>query len=320
LFGHHRWKRKQRHIYGRPKENGIALVNTGFIQFSMGLQMHTTKYLAIIAILFLLSGCSITKALRVEDRTMVDVSTMIGGVSDVPVVLIGERHDSMEHHKLQLEVLKGLKAKGKLIAIGMEMFEETSQRAVHDWVAGDLSREDFLRLYQRNWRNVPYRLYEDIFDYARENHIQIIALNAPRYIVEKVSQHGFSSLTEDDKHNLPPGADAEVSDTYLEFIRLSYGAHSQNSEHFRHICEAQVLRNWVMASRIRWFHQLEPSKVVVVLAGGAHVRGNGGIPDELGDLPFKIILPPFPGFSDKSITSKDTNYLLEEPFSIFNYL
>jgi uncharacterized iron-regulated protein len=286
----------------------------------MGFQMHTTKYLAIIAILFLLSGCSITKALRVEDRTMVDINTMIDGVRDVPVVLIGERHDSMEHHKLQLEVLKGLKAKGKLIAIGMEMFEDTSQRAVHNWVAGELSRDDFIRLYQRNWRNVPYRLYEGIFDFARENHIQIIALNAPRFIVEKVSQHGFSSLTDDDKRNLPPGADAEVSDAYLEFIRLSYGVHSQNSEHFRHICEAQALRNRVMASHIRWFHQLEPGKIVVVIAGGAHVRGNGGIPDELGDLLFKIILPSFPGFSDESITTKDTDYLLKEPFSILNYL
>jgi hypothetical protein len=61
---------------------------------------------------------------------------------------------------------------------------------------------------------------------------------------------------------------------------------------------------------------LEPSKVVVVLAGAAHVRGVGGIPDKLGDLPFKIILPPFPGFSDESISTKDINYLLEEPFSI----
>lgn len=282
--------------------------------------MHITKYLTIIAILCLLSGCSITKALRVKDRTMVDINTMIDGVSDVPVVFIGERHDSMAHHKLQLEVLKGLKAKGKIIAIAMEMFEDTSQRAVHNWVAGEISREDFIRVYQRNWRNVPYSLYEDIFDFARENHIQIVAVNAPRFIVEKVSQHGFSSLTDNDKRNLPPGADAEVSDTYLEFIRLSYGVHGQNSEHFRHICEAQVLRNRVMASRIRWFHQLEPGKVVVVLAGGAHVRGIGGIPEELGDLKFKIILPPVPGFSDESISTKDTDYLLDEPFSILNYL
>jgi len=238
----------------------------------------------------------------------------------VPVVFIGERHDSTADHKLQLEILKGLKAKGKLITIGMEMFEDTSQRAVHNWVAGELSKDDFIRVYQRNWRNVPYSLYEDLFDFARENHIQILALNAPRSIVEKVSQHGFSSLTDDERRNLPPGADVEVSDAYVEFIRSSYGAHSQNSEHFRHICEAQALRNRVMASRIRWFHQLESGKVVVVLAGAAHVRGVGGIPDELGNLPFKIILPPFPGFSDESISTKDTNYLLEEPFSILDYL
>jgi len=282
--------------------------------------MHTTRYLAIIALLFLLSGCSVTKALRVGDRTMVDIATMVDGVSGVPVVFIGEQHDSAADHKLQLEVLKGLEAKGKLIAIGMEMFESTSQRAVHNWVAGEISKDDFIRVYQWNWRNIPYRLYEDIFDFARENHIQIIALNAPRSIVEKVSQHGYSSLTDDDKRYLPPDADAAVSDADLDFFRSSYGAHSENSEHFRHICEAQILRNRVMASRIRWFHKLEPGKIVVVLAGAAHVRGIGGIPDELGAIPFKIILPPLPGASDTSISTKDADYLLEEPFSIFSHL
>jgi len=273
----------------------------------------------LAAVLFL-PGCSITHALRVEDRTTVDVPTMINEVSAVPVVFIGERHDSGLHHKLQLDVLKGLKAKGKSLAIGMEMFEESSQKALDAWSAGKVPTFAFVKVYQWNWRNVPYSLYEDIFDYARDNYIPIIALNAPRETVGKVSHQGLSSLTSDERRLLPQGADTEVSDTYMNFIRSAYGVHGANGTNFRYICEAQMLRNRVMARRILDYHQLHPESVIVVIAGGAHARAAGGVPAELGGLPFKIILPPVPGFAAEVIRSKDTDFLLEEPFSLIELL
>ncbi len=271
----------------------------------------------MLIIFTFLPGCSITSAIRVEDRTTVDIRTMIDEVSNVPVVFVGERHDEADHHKVQLEVLKGLKAKGKHLAIGMEMFEDFSQAALDAWSAGKVPTHAFVKVYQSNWRNVPYWLYEDIFDYARDNHIPIIALNAPRQIVTKVSQQGLSSLTDSDKRMLPPAVDSEVSDAFLDFMRSSYAVHNKNDNHFRHICEAQILRNRVMASRIRDYNQLHPERVIVVLAGGAHARQRGGIPAELGSLPFKIIIPPVPGLNAESIRKQDTDFLLEEPFSLF---
>jgi hypothetical protein len=59
---------------------------------------------------------------------------------------------------------------------------------------------------------------------------------------------------------------------------------------------------------------------MVVLAGGGHSREKGGVPAELGNLPFKIILPPIPGLSAESIRTEDTNFLLEEPFSLLDLL
>jgi uncharacterized iron-regulated protein len=278
------------------------------------------RILITLVMLFFLPGCSITRALHVEDHTSVDVRTMIVEVSAVPVVFVGERHDASEHHRLQLEVLKGLKAQGKSLVIGMEMFEDFGQKTLDAWSAGKITTYDFIRVYQSNWRNVPYWLYEDIFNFSRDNHIPIVALNAPRRIVTKVSQQGLSSLTNYDRRLLPPGVDSEVSDSYLDFLRSSYGVHGKNEDHFRHVCEAQMLRNRVMASRIRDYHRLHPESVMVVLAGGVHARGRGGIPAELGKLTFKIILPPIPGLKVESIRTEDADYLLEEPFSILDLL
>lgn len=279
-----------------------------------------TKPLTLLVILILLSGCSITHALRVEDHITVDIHTMIDGVSTVPVVFVGERHDAAEHHELQLEVLKGLMAKGKTLAIGMEMFEGSSQNALDAWSAGKVSTHSFVKVYESNWRNVPYWLYEEIFAYARDNHIPIIALNAPLEIVKKVSGQGFSSLNNDDRRLLPPGVDAEVSDAYLDFIGASYAVHGRNGDRFRRICEAQMLRNRVMASRIRDYRQLHPESTMVVIAGGAHARNKGGVPEELGNLPFKVILPRLPGLSAESIRTEDATFLLEEPFSLLDLL
>jgi hypothetical protein len=47
---------------------------------------------------------------------------------------------------LQLEVLKGLKAKGKPLAIGMEMFEGFSQKALDAWSAGKVPTYAFTKV------------------------------------------------------------------------------------------------------------------------------------------------------------------------------
>jgi len=284
---------------------------------------NTGCRLLIVMILFIpliFSGCSITQALHVEDRTTVTIRTMIDEVATVPIVFVGERHDAYEHHRLQLEIMKGLKAKGKSLAIGMEMFEGASQKALDAWSTGSMTTNEFKSIYELNWRNIPYWLYGDIFSYARENTIPIIALNAPRDLVMKVSVQGLSSLTDAEKRLLPHEVDAEVSETYLDFMRSSYWSHGRSSDNFRSFCEAQMLRNRVMASRIRNYYQNNPERVMVIIAGGGHVRKKGGIPAELGNLPFKIILPPIPGLNAKTIRTEDTNFLLDEPFSLLDWL
>jgi hypothetical protein len=54
---------------------------------------------------------------------------------------------------------------------------------------------------------------------------------------------------------------------------------------------------------------------VVVLAGGGHAREEGGIPAELGSLRHRIVLPGIPGLGSETVTRKDGDYLMEEPYS-----
>lgn len=262
-----------------------------------------------------LTGCSITKAMRVENREVIDVQTMIGELRETPLLFVGERHDAPSHHRLQLDILKALKAQGKPLAIGMEMFEDTSQRAVDAWSAGKVPVNAFRKVFAWNWRNISWELYQDILLFARDNHIPIIALNPPREVVQRVSREGFASLTGEQLRLLPAGIDPRVSDAYLNFIRSAYPVHGRSGDAYRNFCQAQMLRNRVMARRIGDYRALHPERTIVVLAGGGHARETGGIPAELGKVPYKIVLPPVPGLTSDSIAITDAHYLLEEPFS-----
>jgi uncharacterized iron-regulated protein len=273
------------------------------------------KLLLFLAVLLSLTGCSITQVMRVENREIIGVQTMLGELHDAPVILVGERHDAAAHHDLQLQVIKSLRESGKSVAIGMEMFEGASQKALDAWSAGKAPEEAIRKAYGSNWRNLPWELYVEILRYARANRIPIIALNAPRSMVQKVSQYGFAGLSSENLSQLPSGINAQASDAYLDFMRGAYSAHGRSGESFRNICEAQLLRNKVMARRVVDYLALHPESTVVVLAGGGHTREEGGIPAELGGLRHRIVLPTIPGLNSKTVSKKDGDYLMEEPFS-----
>lgn len=280
---------------------------------SMPLPFAAKAFLPFL--LILLTGCSINKALRVEDRTVVDVPAMIGGISGARIIFVGEAHDAGAHHELQLRVLEALKAQGKHLAIGMEMFEQTSQPALDAWGAGKVPEAAFRKVYALSWRYIPWEMYADIFHFAKENHIPIVGLNAPRELVQAVARRGFADLSKEELAQLPPGTDARVSENYLRFMRGYSPSHGKDAEGFRNIAEAQMLRNVMMARRIETYLGANPDRVMVVIAGGAHVRGVGGIPSELrGGLSYRIVLPPMPPLNQGNVTREDADYLLIEPF------
>lgn len=261
----------------------------------------------------LLSGCSISKAIRVENREVVDVKTMTDELRGSRLVFVGERHDVPAHHELQLDILKAIQAQGKPIAIGMEMFEDSTQRAIDAWTAGKVPESAFKKVFAWNWRNISWSLYRDILVYARDNRIPVVALNAPREVVLAVSKGGFASLTPEQLRQLPEGIDASVTDEYLNFMKSFYPMHGRQGDSFRNISEAQMLRNKVMARHIGEYLKLHPDTSMVVIAGGGHARERGGVPAELKDLPYKIILPPIPSLTAETVTTGDADYLLVEP-------
>lgn len=259
------------------------------------------------------SGCSVSHVMRVQDREPIPVETMLGELKDTRVVFIGELHDTPSHHRLQLDVIKAKLAAGKRVAIGMEMFETETQPALDDWSAGKVPESSFKRLYEWSWRNMPWGLYRDILIFARDNKLPVIALNAPRNLVQQVSHQGLASLSEQELRKLPPDVATEIGNDYFQLIASQYPGHGTKGNSFRNICEAQMLRNRVMARTIADYVGLHPETAMIVIAGGGHARRQGGVPAELAaGIENKVVLPTMPFLTQKSVSIKDGDYLMEE--------
>lgn len=248
-------------------------------------------------------------ALRLSDDKVISFGQMISELRGARLIFAGETHDKLKVHKAQLSIIKALYRDDMPLAIGLEMFTTESQKELDRWVAGQLDQDDFEDLFQREW-NMPWHLYRDIFLYAREHRVPLIALNIPRKISRKVGRSGFESLTPEERKSLPEGVTCTIDPAYRAFISKAYSMHHGSGRSFDYFCEAQMLWNKGMAWGIKHFFVSNPDYTMVVLAGSGHAMKQG-IPEEIDDsgLTYKVVLPDIPD-RDRKIEPEDADYLL----------
>jgi uncharacterized iron-regulated protein len=269
----------------------------------------------IVAFLFVLSftapGYAGGAALRVKDGKAVSSLDLLGAMRKADIVFVGELHDRMEDHIRQLEIIEAFHAADVPMAIGLEMFRADSQKDLDAWVSSKLDPDRFLSLYYQNWR-LPWPLYREIFEYAREHGIPMVGLNVPERISRKVARSGFSSLTPEERQHLPAGISCNVDPAYMDFIRRAYSGHGKEGRSFVHFCEAQMVWDKAMAWHLVAYLKRHPGTKIVVLTGIGHAWKRG-IPEQVaeqGKFSSLVILPSVPGEVERGrITERDADYL-----------
>ena len=277
--------------------------------------MHLLRCIAIVVIIVTvqpLSFCEAQHIIRMSDRQGVSLDQMIDDIKDSKVILVGEMHDEKNHHEMQLNVIKALHEKDIPLAIGLEMFPTESQGQLDRWNEGKMNESSFKSFYSKNW-SVEWHLYRDIFVYARDNHIPLIAINIPKQIVNKVMKQGFASLVLSDKKDLPPDVTCVLDTRYTELLKKAYTQHINNEKPFTYFCEAQTLYNNGMAWNIAKYLKTNPKRTIVTFAGAWHVVKNA-IPEQLErylKVSYKDILPEIPGLSYMNTSSQDADYFFK---------
>lgn len=214
--------------------------------------------------------------------TASNLDALIPALAEKRVVLVGETHDRLDHHLIQLEIIRGIHALHPELAIGMECFQQPFQRALDDYVAGRLTERELLREteYYQRWR-FDFRLYAPILRYAREHRLPLVALNLPAELTRKVGQRGIEGLSDEERARIP--AEIDRSDTaYQSRLEEIFEQHPQTGDRsFDRFLEVQLLWDEGMAQRSAEYLESHPQHKMVILAGSGHIAFGSGIPRRL---------------------------------------
>jgi uncharacterized iron-regulated protein len=301
----------------------VAVWHRIALNFRKGGTVVTTgrfsRIIASIVLVLLSSSAALADVgvLRLKDSKEVTFTSMMDDVANARAIFIGEVHDNRSHHQMQLEIIRALNDRKARIAIGLEMFQTDSQQALDDWAAGKTGEEEFKAIYAPNW-SFGWELYRDIFLFARDNRIPMVALNIPKQIVSKVAKQGFASLSDKERNNLPPGITCELKSTYTRLLEMAFGQvfkHVAKQSNFTNFCEAQTLRNSGMAWNLEHYRQKNPDRTVVVIAGIWHaVKGGAPAHMELSETErVLVILPEIPELGANNATLNEADYLVRKP-------
>ena len=211
-----------------------------------------------------------------------DLAKIIPKLAQQRVVFVGEDHTRLDHHLNQLAIIRHLYDAHPNLAIGVEYFQQPYQHDLDEFIAGNIDATDLLlrTQYYRRW-GYDFRLYAPIFQFAREHHIPVIALNVPTEVIDRVSEVGIAGLNPQQRATLPEHID-DSNSFYRERLEEVYQEHpTVKGADFDKFYDVQLAWDEGMAARAAQYLQQHPDRPMVVLAGQGHVAYGDGIPDRV---------------------------------------
>lgn len=196
-------------------------------------------------------------------------------------VLLGEKHDNPDHHRLQGVVITELVKAGRRPAVVLEMLELEQQVVVAAYLADPGSTAagfgPALSWEKSSWP--PFREYQPIFEAAFAGKLPIAAGNLSQGVVKALVKQGISALPTEraQKLGLNEPLPEPLEKPLLEELRAS---------HCGHLPE-EVLAPMALAQRARDAQMAEvlvragEKDGAVLIAGSGHARKDRAVPYQL---------------------------------------
>lgn len=213
-----------------------------------------------------------------EENSFIDEQELLDRMLSVPVVLLGEKHDNADHHRLQAQIVNLLVEKEKKPALVFEMLTDDqadAEDAVHNSEVSWSALDKKLSWSDRGWPE--WDSYRLILEVARESTLAVRPGNARRSDARSISQGGLDSLKGDERDRLAlmkplPAAvrkelDRELLDSHCGFLPESA---------LPTMSAVQMYRDARMADGVLQATAL--GRPVVLIAGAGHVRADRAVP------------------------------------------
>ncbi|MCE8026104.1 ChaN family lipoprotein [Billgrantia aerodenitrificans] len=213
-----------------------------------------------------------------------DSAALFANLAERDVVLLGEQHDRMDHHRWQLHTLAGLHALRPDMVIGLEMLPREAQPALDAWVAGELDEAEFLDA--SNWRSAwgfDPELYLPILHFARLNQVPLKAINVTPELRGRLAGEGWDGVPEDERFGIT--APAEALPAYRERLAAVHAQHpsaGDDEASLERFIAAQLVWDRAMATGLA--EATAEGALAVGLIGQGHLQYEHGVPHQLNDL------------------------------------
>lgn len=217
----------------------------------------------------------------VAARRVIEPDALVERAAAARFVLLGERHDNADHHRLQAWVVERLVRARRRPAVALEMLtvDDTTAVARHlETRPGDAAGLGAaLDWDRRGWP--PWPLYQPIAEAAIAGGLPIVGANLPPAVIRAVRQEGLAGL--DPTIAARTGVDRPLDEAtraaVAAEIREAHCGHGSEAMLARMVA-VQVARDAQMADAMAAAGERDGA---VLIAGAGHVRKDRGVPARL---------------------------------------
>ncbi|MDH5300791.1 MAG: ChaN family lipoprotein [Gammaproteobacteria bacterium] len=232
--------------------------------------------------------------LHISDNKKLTPTDAIRDLAAQQVVLLGEDHDNVQHHRWQLHTIAKLHALQPDMAIGFESFPRRLQPVLDRWINGELTEKEFLKA--TDWENIwayDANYYMPMFQFARMHHIPIYAMNVDRSLIQRIGQNGWASIPAEEREGISDPAPAteeyvnSLADIFSQHMPHNSGEQKKfnvTDPGFLRFVQSQQIWDRAMAETAHRAVGQDKHRLFVGIVGAGHIMGGYGIPYQLKDL------------------------------------
>jgi uncharacterized iron-regulated protein len=244
------------------------------------------------------------KIYSTAQQKLISPDDIVNDMGNADVLFFGEEHNDSTSHYLEYVLFKKLSQKyPQKVALSMEMFETDCQNVLDEYLDGFIREKNFIN-EARAWHN--YKDYRPLIEWAKANHIPVVAANAPARYVNMTNRLGLSSLGQLNaisRSYLPPlPIDTASGEYYEKFITIMGGHASMGG---MQMFQAQNLWDATMGWSIARFAKKHKDYKLFQINGSFHSEEKLGAAAQLKKYAPKLRVLNIAVYCDENYDSPD---------------
>lgn len=219
------------------------------------------------------------RIVEVSTGNAIDPAVLVTRLARTRFVMLGERHDSADHHRIQAWIIQGLVTSGARPAVAFEQFAADRQAAIDQHLATRPRDASGLGAvvawHAAGWPD--WSFYQPIADAAMEGGLPIVAADLSHSALQTVRHGGIAALEPALRARL--GLDRPLDPRLGEGLRRDIV-----DGHCGHVSERAIPRMIdIQRTRDAWMADVLATGggAAVLIAGSGHARADHGVPAHL---------------------------------------